>query len=263
MTRPALAASRALATLNFLGAHAAEEFALSDLASRLGINLASMHAVLGVLTDAGYVVRHGRLRTYSLGPTLVALGSVALARHPAIHHAQEEARRLSDELGLGVSVTALAGDDILFLSRVGEHRPRDVGIYVGQRVPMVPPLGAVFVAWHDPTTWLAGADDRAEMEEVLVDVRARGWAMAFEDRPDVDYKAVASLDPGRTYDVIMIAAPVFGPAGDAIVSLTLVGFDRGLSAADVTAFGDRVRDAGLVATARSGGRVPATLATVR
>lgn len=256
MTRPALSASRSVAILNFLAANATDQFTLSDLANRLGINLASAHAVLAVLTDAGYVVRHQRLRTYSLGPSLVALGNAAFQPHPAIDHAQEEARRLSREVGLGVAVTALAGDDIVFLSRVGEHRPRDIGMQVGQRIPIVPPVGAVFVAWHDPEPWLAKADDRAALEAVLADVRARGWAVSLGNPPTTEYEAVGALDDGRTYDVTMIAAPVFAPGGEAIVSLTLLGLEPGLSAAQVGAFGERVRDAGLVATRRSGGRAP-------
>ena len=171
-----------MAVLNFLAAHAAEEFTLTDLAAKLDINLASAHALLAVLTDAGYVTRHQRLRTYSLGPSVVALGNAALERHPAIEHAHQEARRLSGELGLGVAVTALAGNDILFLERVGEHRPHaNIGVQVGQRVPLVPPVGAVFVAWHNAESWLARADNRRGMEEVLADVRScaggrRRWA---------------------------------------------------------------------------------------
>ncbi len=257
MTRPALSATRAVAALNYLAAHAAEEFTLTDLAARLGINLASAHALLAVLTDAGYVTRHQRLRTYSLGPSVVALGHAARERHPAIEHAHQEARRLSEELDLGVAVTALAGDDILFLERVGEHRPRDIGVQVGQRVPLVPPVGAVFVAWHDAQSWLARADDRTSMERVLADVRSRGWAAALGNPPSTDYEALATLDPRRAYDVVMIAAPVFGRGGDAVVSLTLLGMEPGLPAQRVAALGESVRDACLVATRRSGGRAPA------
>ena len=257
MTRPALSATRAVAVLNFLAAHAAEEFTLTDLAAKLAINLASAHALLVVLTDAGYVTRHQRLRTYSLGPSVVALGNAALERHPAIEHAHQEARRLSGELGLGVAVTALAGNDILFLERVGEHRPRDIGVQVGQRVPLVPPVGAVFVAWHDAESWLARADNRQDMEEVLADVRSRGWAAALGNPPSTDYEALATLDPHRAYDVVMIAAPVFGRGGDAVVSLTLLGMEPGLPAQRVAALGESVRDACLVATRRSGGRAPA------
>jgi DNA-binding IclR family transcriptional regulator len=256
MPRPALAATRAVAVLNFLAAHATEEFKLSDLAARLDINLASAHTLLAVLADAGYVSRHQRLRTYSLGPSVVALGNAALERHPAIAHAHEEALRVSEELGLGVTVTALAGDDIVFLERVGEHRPRDLGVQVGQRVPIAPPVGAVFVAWHNAESWLARADDRPAMEAVLADVRSRGWAAALGNPSSTDYEALAALDPERTYDVMMIAAPVFGASGDAIVSLTLLGMEPGLPAQQVAALGERVRDAGLVATRRSGGRAP-------
>ncbi len=256
MARPALSASRTVAVLNFLAQHGPEEFTLSDLAARLDINLASAHSLLAVLTEAGYVARNKRLRTYSLGPVLVALGNAAMERHPAIEHAHREALQLSEELRLGVAVTTLAGDDIAFLERVGEHRPRDIGVQVGQRVPMVPPIGAVFAAWHEPEAWLGRADDRSDMEALLADVRSRGWAVALGNPPSTEYEALAGLNPRRTYDVAMIAAPVFGPGGEAVVSITLLGMEPGLAARQVVALGERVRDAGLVATRRSGGRPP-------
>jgi DNA-binding IclR family transcriptional regulator len=56
----------------------------------------------------------------------------------------------------------------------------------------------------------------------------------------------------------MIAAPVFDRRGDSLVSITLLGLEPGLTADQVAAYGERVRDAGLVATRRSGGRVPTT-----
>jgi DNA-binding IclR family transcriptional regulator len=257
MARPALSASRTVTVLNFLAEHAPEEFTLSDLASRLDINLASSHALLAVLTEAGYLTRNQRLKTYSLGPVLAALGNAAVQRHPAIEHAHEEARRLSSELNLAVAVTALAGDDIAFLERVGEHLPRDVGVQVGQRIPMIPPVGAVFAAWHDPESWLGRADDRPAMEAVLDDVRSRGWAVALGTPRSTEYQALGALNPRRTYDVAMIAAPVFGAGSEAVVSLTLLGMEPGLAARQVVALGERVRDSGLVATRRSGGRSPA------
>jgi DNA-binding IclR family transcriptional regulator len=276
MPRPALAATRALTVLDFLAAHPTDEFTLSDLAAELGINVSSAHAVLGALTEGGYVVRTPRLRTYSLGPSVVALGSGALERHPAVDHARDEARRLSDELGLGVAVTALAGDDIIFLARVGEHRAREVAIHVGERIPLVPPIGAVFIAWLDDEPWLARAHDRESMQALLDGVRTRGWAVALETEAhrsagSVDdlmteltesefrgYPVVGSLDAERTYDVVMIAAPVFGSRGEALVAITLLGLEPGLTAARIAEYGARVRDAGLVATRRSGGRAPSS-----
>ena len=54
-----------------------------------------------------------------------------------------------------------------------------------------------------------------------------GWAAALGNPPSTDYEALATLDPHRAYDVVMIAAPVFGRGGDAVVSLTLLGMEPG------------------------------------
>jgi DNA-binding IclR family transcriptional regulator len=254
MARPALSASRSIAVLNFLAAHAPEPFTLSDISARLDINLASVHALLNTMEAAGYVVRHPRQRTYSLGASVVALGNAALQCHPAIACANDEAQRLSTELELSVAVTAAAGDDIVFLGRMGEHRPRDIEAYAGQRIPLSPPMGAVFAAWRDTEAWLAKASDRAAMESVLDEVRSRGWAASFE--PD-HYQPLGSMDPAASYDVVMVTAPVFGPAGTAVVALTLLGLPAALTAERIGFYGEKVRDAGLVATRRSGGRAPA------
>jgi DNA-binding IclR family transcriptional regulator len=47
-----------------------------------------------------------------------------------------------------------------------------------------------------------------------------------------------------------------GPAGDVVLALTLVGFPLGLSAERVASYGEQLRDAGLIVTKRSRGRVP-------
>jgi len=269
MARPALAATRAIAVLNYLAAHTGEEFTLSELSASLDVNISSMHALLKVLTDSGYVVRHSRLRTFALGPSVVALGTAALERHPAIDLAREEARHLAEELDLTVAVTALAGNDILFLSRVGEHRVHDLGVQVGQRIPLVAPVGSAFVAWQDAESWLAKAHDRPAMEQLLSEVRAQGWSVAVRHDPGavatgrVDtsedspgYDVIPTAQPGRNYDPTMIAAPVFDRAGRSIVALTLLGFEPGIPGEQICALGERVRDACLVVTRRSGGRPP-------
>ncbi len=279
--------------LNFFAAHPAEEFTLSDIAGRLDINLASAHALLAVLVDAGYASRHPRLRTFTLGPSVVALGTAALERHPAIDLARDAARDLSADLDLEVAVTAVAGDDIVFLARAGSHRARGIAVHVGQRVPLVPPLGAVFMAWADEQRigdWLAtvaGSGPRVDLAAVLTGVRARGYSVALEldvrrglgdalthlaDAPfDAGLRGtiddlvielgrseyqVADLDSRRTYDVSMIAAPVFGHDGEPVVALTLLGFEPGQTLARVCAHGERLRDAALVITKQTKGHIP-------
>lgn len=288
MARPALSASRAIGVLNFLAAHPTEAFTLSDISGRLGINPASAHALLGVLTDAGYLIRDARLRTFALGPAVVALGTAALEAHPVIDVARDAARDLAQQMGLEVALTAPGGEHIVFLARAGEPSAHGVPVHVGQRVPLVPPIGAVFVAWGNAQSWLAGAADPGRLREVLEVVRLRGYSVALEaetrqqlghavddlatnpsnDQLRTQVEQLVSglgereyqlhqVDPAERYDVSMIAAPIFGAASQVVLAMTLLGFEGKLSGSRVTELGERLRDVALVVTRRTRGRKPA------
>jgi DNA-binding IclR family transcriptional regulator len=289
MARPALAAARAVDVINFLASRPTEAFTLSDLVRHVDINPASAHALLAVLTEAGYLERHTSHRTYRLGPALVALGNAALTANPAVATAANEAQTIARELHLEVAVTVTAGESILFAARAGEHRPHGVPLHVGHSLPLAPPLGAVFVAWSnaaDRDAWLAraprllSADERAHQLAVLDAVRTRGYSVGLEDEARralsdslaegeagarihdllvdlgrAEYQ-LTEIDTARRYDVSMIAAPVFGADGRVVAALTLSGLTPSVDARQVAALGERVRGAALVATKRAHGRAP-------
>jgi DNA-binding IclR family transcriptional regulator len=99
----------------------------------------------------------------------------------------------------------------------------------------------------------AALDDLAEKP---ADARLRGTVDELvADLGRREYQ-VRELDNTRAYDVSMIAAPVFGASGEVVLALTLIGFAPGLTGEQVAAHGERVRDAGLVVTKRSHGRLP-------
>lgn len=294
MTRPALAASRAVEVIDFLAAHPTESFSLSEVARRLDVNLASTHAVLGALTAAGYLTRHPRHRTYTLGPGVIAAGSAARVANPAVDAARDEARRLAEATGLQATVTAVAGDAVVFVASEGRQQPHGVDVRVGQRVPLVPPLGSVFYAWSpedEVEEWLGraalDAGERASLWDLLATVRARGCSIGLDaparhdleaalvhraDEPaapgvqdeittsigrlaTVEYQ-VRELDRRRRYDVSSLAAPVFDVDGRVGLAITLVGFPPGLPAREVEALVERVRGSAVVATKRARGQVP-------
>ena len=68
MARPALAASRAIDILNFLASRPDETFSLSELARRTGVNVASTHAIVAALTQAGYLNRSFVVRVHEQHP---------------------------------------------------------------------------------------------------------------------------------------------------------------------------------------------------
>ena len=295
MPRPAPAAARAVQVLDLLVTHPTERFTLSELVRRTGMSLGSAHAVLAVLEGSGHVTRHPTTRAYSLGPALVVAGVVALEHHPGLDAARQLLGPLALELGCEVVLTARTVDEIVFVARAGEPTVAGPAIREGERFPLVPPFGAVFMAWadcDDVEEWLARTPEGSteavgRCRAALELVRSRGYAVTAgsdaqrmlgdrtfrltddpgraELRDDVaelfaelarqDYPVV-DLDDRALFDVGMVAAPVFGADGSTIAAISAFGFPAGLPAGTVVEAGRKVRDCAAVASRHAGGRPP-------
>ncbi len=287
MARPAPATERTVALLNFLAARPDEAFTLSELCRRLGLNKATAHAMVAALTDAGYLLRHPIERTYSLGPALVAVGNAAAARRfEVVDYARDEMRAVAEALDVQCVAAAALGDEMVILATSGQPPPLGAGVRVGDRVPLVPPLGTVYMAWSSPAEidrWLRRLGPTATEEELeryrrtVATARARGYSVALEpearlrlaralrDRDDVDAVVedlgheeynLLELDRTTSYRVSVMTAPVFDADGHVALTLNLIGFRHPLPGAEVPAVGERLRDAGLNVTRTIHGRVP-------
>jgi DNA-binding IclR family transcriptional regulator len=280
VARPALSASRSIEVLDFLAAYPGRAFTLSEIARAAKINVASCHAVLSALVERGYLTRSTGQRTYALGPALVALGESALASQPLVARARQAAHELFAELGLPVLLSGVVGDEIVGLVSIPDAAGRVPGLRVGERLPLVPPIGAPFLAWSSDEAieaWIARSLAPApaglaeELRHTLALTRLRGFQVTLRspEGPDMAtvlqemaagrrppesragvMRLIHSLDlhvaqpetiaPDELYDVVLIAAPLFDQAGEAAFSLCFGGFGEKLAGAAVLAYADRL-----------------------
>ena len=288
MARRAPAVERAAAVLNLLAAHPQQRYTLSEIARDLTLNKATLHAILGALTDEGYLVRDPAAKSYALGPALVALGNSAVSTYPAAECAVPEMRALTDELGLDCVASAAISGEIVILARAGVPRPFGVYIQAGQRLPLAPPLGAVFVAWSDDATierWISKLGDPPKkatadhFRRAVGSVRARGYSVGLEGsrRPrrartattggsleeevrgvQLEEYALIDIEAKETYFVNHIGAPAFGPDGEVAIALFLIGFTGTVSGAEVERDANRLLQAAGRVTKEIHGRAPGT-----
>jgi DNA-binding IclR family transcriptional regulator len=281
--------ARTVALLDFLATRPGEAFTLSELARRLELNKSTTHAMLATLTENGYVTRHPVEKSYTLGPALVALGEAA-AKAPTVEvteFARDEMRALADELGLQCVASRVIGAEIVILALAGTPEPLGQRIVVGQRLPFVPPLGTVFVAWSSPAeidAWLrrlgpgAGKSELTRYRRAVEAVRARGYSIGLEaDARRELGRAVAQRDPhleeiveelghqeyillelehSASYRLSMVAAPVFGPDGAMTMALSLFGFRDRIDATELARAGNRLLAAARAVTRALRGREP-------
>jgi DNA-binding IclR family transcriptional regulator len=192
---------------------------------------------------------------------------------------------LSREFDLECVASAAIADEIVILARAGTPRPLGINVEPGQRLPLAPPLGTVFVAWSGPEAidrWLShvgpeqSQEDLERYREALATVRERGYSVALggegqqqlvkalqqaghsprSSRGGEEY-ALVELAGSTRYRINHIGAPVFGPQGEVALALFLIGFRGQIAAEEVPRYADRLLDAAEAVTAALRGRVPA------
>jgi flavin reductase (DIM6/NTAB) family NADH-FMN oxidoreductase RutF/DNA-binding IclR family transcriptional regulator len=195
---------------------------------------------------------YGRFTTASLAmPARAGIGD----RLRGVDRARPEMERLSETTGAGcLAVIEGDQDDMIVAASTRESRRGVAPTRVGQRLPLAPPLGGLFVAWAPPEqqkAWLTQAVDdgrRAMLEEGLGRIRARGFSLGLDSSVQAALELALTrleADPGldgtvrrllaevtadsepeqldRVQPVRQLAAPVFGPAGSVVMYLMLFG----------------------------------------
>lgn len=169
MVRPALSASRSIDIIDFLARFPGRGFTLSEIVKGTEINLASCHAILNALAGRGYVSRCPRQKIYRLGPALYAMGQVALASQPLLERVREAALALCADLDIPALVSTVIDEEIVGMVVCDTPDGRSAGLNVGERMPLVPPVGASFIAWEGDegmNAWLDRAPPETDPETI-------------------------------------------------------------------------------------------------
>ncbi len=210
---------RALGLLETL-ARGGGRLPLSELATRSGLPLGTVHRLLATLAAAGYVRQDGD-RRYALGTALLPLGDAATRLLGA--WAQPYLVRLVEASGETANLAVLEDDRIVYLAQApGRHRMR-MFTEVGRRVlPHTTAVGKVLLAWQDeaqvrrvlarlglPARTTRSITEPAAFLAELAEVRRTGWAVDDEEEEEGVRCLAVPVGPGPT---AVAALSVSGPA---------------------------------------------------
>ena len=255
--------NRAIMIIDFLAAHPTESFTLSELTEKLNISNGSAHRILKTLTEAKYLTRHPKHKTYSLGLAMVAIGQAALGRHSYVEVAHREIELLSKELNLQCMAISVVEDEILTIARSGRPQTAESITRVGERRPFVPPFGLVSIAWSsrqkqknyiERSAWPKTDSRNDYLMHSMALVRKRGYSiaalgptlhkihaatLAYEETPYKDDLKLQSLElmgqltneelqltdlpRDKKIQISHISAPVFNANGEVVLEIVVTG----------------------------------------
>lgn len=164
---------------------------LADIARHLGVAKATCYPMVIALTEAGWLIRHPSRKTYQLGPALISIGQAAGRAADIVDLARPAMHQLADLTHLASIAFVPSGADLVvaeIVQPIGGRRGT-LGLRLGDKVLLAPPLGAGLAAWYPPdrldewyTLGEEALDDdaaslRAQYEPILALIRDRGFAV--------------------------------------------------------------------------------------
>lgn len=212
-----------------------QAFSLQGLAEETALPKPTLHRMLQQLEAAGLLQRGADGRQYGSGARLRRLAENLLLN--SIHHGAQHAvlRHLVDEVGESCNLTALAGNEVVYLDRVETAAPLRFYLHPGSRVPAhCSASGKIFLAQMTPAQrrrLLAHAPlqaytartltDPVQLEQEVRQVKRQGYALDNEEfLPGL--LCVAVLVPstlGRSNLSVAVQAPVMRLGADKALQL--------------------------------------------
>lgn len=198
--------------------------AAPEIARELKIPRSTVHRLIQVLEQMGFLQRTNGGRDYTLGPAVLTIGFEYLGSLDVVGLAEPVLMRLRDDTGYSAHLVARNGGEIVYLSRYPGRTTISSTISVGATLPAhATVIGRVLLADLSteelralyPGPALPRHTDQtpttpAKLEAVLAEDRRRGYVAA-----------ASFFEPGLT----TVAAPVRDRSGRVIaaISVTAVG----------------------------------------
>jgi DNA-binding IclR family transcriptional regulator len=269
MARPSPGVQRVIGLLNFLADHPGQAFSLSDIVRALKFNRATCHSLLAEMVETGYLYRTND-KQYVLGAAAARLGRTASRHLSPLQVAWPEMRALADTYDVVCTAVFRDGRDVV----VREHATSvsnldNRSLVKGARWPLRPPLGTIYFAnapeteaeaWLDALLPTPSDAERRDTKASVAFIREHGFQfvvrnvlerdveqpaewLLLPDPAERPIRACTSLEAGQSYQIYGMSAPVFDNRGRVAFVLSLAGFSRSYTGAEVAEMGAQVRAA--------------------
>jgi DNA-binding IclR family transcriptional regulator len=216
---PALdgAVPKALKVLEHL-ARAGKPLRLSAIAAALELQKSTVHRILGSLASSGYVEQLPDTACYVATLKLWELGTGVLQEHPIKRAGAGFLQDLQRATGETVSLTILAGDDVLYLDKLLSARAIKFSTRVGSRVPAALTAGGQAMLAYLPdaharlkrTATRLKRTQRYDVDALLHElqaVRARGYSISQAIEGVVGFGAPLMAHNQQPVAALTVSAP--------------------------------------------------------
>lgn len=209
-------------------ARAGAGMGVSELSRGLAISKSTVYGITQALTDLGVILQDTQTKKFKLGPTLVHLGSRALAGTDIRSAARPLMEKLCAEFRETIFLGTLDEREITIIERADSPAELKISAPVGTRIPIFAgAAGKVFLAGlkdsvlkkvlsekEIPAYTEQAVTDQGEYLQEIKRVRREGFATDFEE---------------YIRGVNAVCVPIPDPWGRPVAAMWMVGFSHSFS----------------------------------
>lgn len=199
-----------------------KEMGVTDLSKRLNMSKGAVHKILTTLEAEGFIRQNPKTKQYTLGYTLLELGTKVIQNHDIVDFSQpflSQLAKTSNELSV---LCILDKTDALYVSKVDSVHPIRFNVEIYRRFPPYATSGSrvllAFQSQEYQDQILADAElltytphSFTSIEEIqanLQEIRSRGYEISSNR---------------RNVGVTGFAAPVFDASGEVTAAVSVIG----------------------------------------
>ncbi|OLT18739.1 IclR family transcriptional regulator [Pseudonocardia sp. CNS-139] len=225
------------------------EVTLAELTRRSGVPKPTAHRLLGELEEWGAVERNGR--GYRLGLRLFELGQLVPRQRELQETAAPFLADLFEATRETVHLAVPDGVEVVYVQKLPASSAPEIPSRQGGRMPAYcTGLGKALLAFGPPAR-LQAVLDAGLVRRTPRTVVAPGLLSA--ELAEIRRRGLAEEHEESAVGIACVAAPVFGPGGDAVAALSITGWSNRLHTARVA---PAVQTAALALSRALGGRPP-------
>jgi DNA-binding IclR family transcriptional regulator len=206
----------------------ATELSLGDLVQRTGLEKSAVQRLANTLHLEGMLDKDPQTRRYRPSHAWLEMAYAYFWSNPLVRLAMPKLIELSHRLDATVNLAEMAGDHVLYISRVPGRRGQFASTLVGRKIPALSAAaGRVMLSTMPPEeraplieTWsLVQISQRTCMDRAVI-------AAAIDDAARLGY---AITQDQSLLNQTGVAAPIKGPDGRALAAIQCSVFTRNYS----------------------------------
>jgi IclR family KDG regulon transcriptional repressor len=210
---------RTLRVLEILSEHS-EGLGVTQLGALVGEPASSVHRLLSVLVDSGYVIQD-QARRYRLGPRVLSLSRAFERSNDLVGVVRPHIARLSAQTLESVFVSEQSGDDPICVAAQVSPRPVSLNMRLGERTPYHASASARAILAFQPYERQVRLMQAERLERYTDRTPTTVVDALAELRATAD-RGYAFCDQERELGVSAISAPVRGADGEVFASVTII-----------------------------------------